>query len=95
MKENGHPNAERSRCGWSDDRGDIDGVEDLTIEIKNQKKISLGDWISEMEQERINRKTKYGVVIAKKKLSTSVDDWYAVMPASLFIKLFNDLKEIS
>ena len=28
FQDHGHPKAERARCGWSDDRGDIDGVED-------------------------------------------------------------------
>lgn len=94
LKANGHPNAERSRWGWTDDRGDIDGVDDLCVEIKDQKKIDLSEFLKELERETANRKTNFGVLIVKKRLTMDVDEWYAVMPAKAWITLFNLLKEI-
>jgi len=60
---NGHPDAERSRAGWTDDRGDIDGIPNVCVEIKDEKRINLAGYMKELEVEVKNRKSKYGVCI--------------------------------
>lgn len=83
--------AERSRAGWQDDRGDIDGMPGVCIEIKNEKRISLPGYLRELETEMANAKAWTGTVIVKRRGSTNVDDWYAVMPAKLWAQLLQTI----
>jgi len=50
----GWVNAERSRAGWTDDRGDIDGVPGVCIEVKNCKSIDIPGWLGELDVEMDN-----------------------------------------
>jgi len=92
--DHGHPKAERARCGWSDDRGDIDGVEDLTVEVKDQRRHDIGCWLKELEIEQKNRGTNHGVCAVKKQGAVEVDTWYAIMTMTEFLKLWNAYKKI-
>jgi len=94
LNANGHPKAERSRAGWSDDRGDIDGIDDLTIEVKDQRRHDIGCWLKELEVEQKNRGTNHGVCAVKKLGAVEVDSWYAIMTMSEFVKLWNAYKNI-
>jgi len=94
FQSHGHPKAERSRAGWSDDRGDIDGVEDLTVEVKVQKRHDIGCWLKELEIEQKNRRTNHGVCAVKKLGAVEVDSWYAIMTMTEFLKLWNAYKHI-
>ena len=92
--DHGHPKAERSRSGWSDDRGDIDGVDDLTVEVKDQRRHDIGCWLRELEVEQKNRGTNHGVCAVKKQGAAEVDNWYAIMTMTEFLKLWNAYKQI-
>jgi hypothetical protein len=83
----GWTGAERSRCGWSDDRGDIDGIPGVCIEVKNEKRIDLPGYLRELEVEMKNAKAWAGAVIVKRRGSTNPADWYAVMPAQKWAEL--------
>ena len=87
LRKLGWIHAERSRCGWSDDRGDIDGMPGVVVEVKNCKTISIPEWLRELEVEIANAQAWTGAVIAKRKGSTDVDDWYAIMPAKIWGEL--------
>jgi hypothetical protein len=45
----GFPTAERRVTSGANDKGDIGGIPDLTFEIKNQKKYSIGAWLKEAD----------------------------------------------
>jgi hypothetical protein len=83
----GWTGAERSRCGWSDDRGDIDGIPGVCIEVKNEKRIDLPGYLRELEVEMKNAKAWAGAVIVKRRGSSDPADWYAVMPAQKWAEL--------
>lgn len=89
----GWTGAERSRAGWTDDRGDIDGMPGIVIEVKNCKTISIPAWLRELEVEMANAKAWTGTVIAKRKGSTDPADWYAIMPASVWAALLLELDD--
>lgn len=89
----GWTNAERSRAGWTNDRGDIDGIPGICIEIKAEKKFDLPGYLRELEVEMVNAKAWTGAVIVKRRGSTDVDDWYAVMPAKVWAKLLYELDQ--
>ena len=85
--------AERSRAGWTDDRGDIDGMPGVCIEVKNEKRIDLPGYLRELEVEMANAKAWTGAVIVKRRGSTDPADWYAVMPASVWAQLLLELDQ--
>ena len=87
LRKLGWIHAERSRAGWTDDRGDIDGLPGICIEVKNEKKIDIPGYLRELEVEMENAKAWTGTVIIKRRGSTNVDDWYAVMPAKVWGEL--------
>jgi hypothetical protein len=87
LNANGFPQARRAASGWADDRGDIDGVPELTVEVKNEKRIDLPGYIRELEAEMMNRDTQLGVVVVKRRGSSDPDDWYAVLPGWLWMKM--------
>jgi len=87
LRKLGWIHAERSRAGWQDDRGDIDGLPGVCIEVKAEKKIDIPGYLRELEVEMENAKAWTGTVIIKRRGSTNVDDWYAVMPAKIWGEL--------
>lgn len=87
LRKLGWVHAERSRAGWTDDRGDIDGMPGVCIEVKNEKRIDLPGYLRELEVEMKNAMAWTGTVIVKRRGSTNVDDWYAVMPAKVWGEL--------
>ena len=87
LRKLGWIHAERSRAGWTDDRGDIDGMPGVCIEVKAEKKIDIPGYLRELEVEMENAKAWTGTVIIKRRGSMNVDDWYAVMPAKIWAEL--------
>jgi hypothetical protein len=87
LRKLGWIHAERSRAGWQDDRGDIDGMPGICIEVKNEKRIDLPSYLRELEVEIANAQAWTGTVIVKRRGSMNVDDWYAVMPAKIWGEL--------
>jgi hypothetical protein len=93
LRKLGWIHAERSRAGWTDDRGDIDGMPGVCIEVKNEKRIDLPGYLRELEVEIANAQAWTGTVIVKRRGSMNVDDWYAVMPAKIWGELMVMLDE--
>ena len=89
----GWTGAERSRAGWSDDRGDIDGWPGVCIEVKNCKTLSIPAWLRELEVEMKNAKAWTGTLIVKRRGSTNPADWYAIMPASVWAALMLEIDQ--
>jgi hypothetical protein len=75
----GFPYAEPTRrSGWADDRGDIDGIPSVVIEVKDCKQWSLPAWLTELECEVVNASAVTGVLIVKRRAHIDVGDWYAI-----------------
>jgi hypothetical protein len=85
--EQGWPYAERRIAGDFKDRGDIAGVPRIVFECKNEKRIDLAGYMKELETEVANDRADLGVAVVKKKGTTNVGDYYAVMPMHMLIKL--------
>lgn len=83
----GYPYAERRIAGDYKDRGDIAGVPKVVFECKNEKRIDLAGYMKELEVEIANDNAEVGAAIVKKKGTTDVGEYYAVMPTRLFIEL--------
>lgn len=90
LKANGFPHAERRALHGVNDKGDITGCGPVVFEVKNHKTLDLAGWLKELEQEMINASVDTGAVIAKKKGTTDVANWYAVMPVAVLVALLKD-----
>jgi len=90
LREQGWDGAERTRAGWTDDRGDIDGVIGVTFECKNQKAMTLAGWIDELIVEMKHGGNTMGAVVHKRRGVTSAGDYYASLPLSTFTNLLKE-----
>lgn len=90
LKANGRPHAERRRLTGSSDQGDIAGLPYVVVEVKNEKTITLPGYLAELEAEIRNAKADTGVVLVKRRGSTNVADWYAVMPGDRWLTLLTE-----
>ena len=81
-RENGYPNAERIRAGWEDDRGDIDGMHGLVIEVKSAKALRINDWLDELRVECGNAggiaHPADGWLVVRRPGQTDPGDWWAI-----------------
>ena len=87
LKANGYKYADRRLAGASLDKGDISGVPGVTIEIKNHAKMDLAGWTAELEIEMKNDGAWTGTVLHKRKGKGDVGEWYATMPAKVWLEL--------
>ena len=87
LKANGYPYADRRVAGATLDKGDISGVLGVTIEIKNHNRLDLAGWTTELEVEMKNDGAWTGTVLHKRKGKGDVGEWYATMPAKVWLEL--------
>lgn len=90
LQTHGFPHAERRALAGVNDKGDISGCGPIVFEVKNRREHDLAGWISELRAEIINAKAETGAVIAKKRGTTRVGDWYAILPVELLVELLVD-----
>lgn len=90
LKEHGFPYAERRALHGINDKGDITGCGPVVFEVKDHGTLKLSEWISELKEEIANAEASTGTVVAKKRGTLQVGDWYAVMPFSLFVALLKE-----
>ena len=82
--------AERRALTGALDKGDISGIDDVVLEVKNHKTMTLGQWMEELKTEVDNADAATGVVVHKRKGTTDVGEWYASMPFYMYIYLLKD-----
>lgn len=79
LRTSGHPRVERRALSGQLDRGDIAGIPDVVIEVKNCARMALSEWMDEAQEERANDRALMGVVWHKRKGKGSPADWYVTM----------------
>ena len=86
------PAVERRVLSGKNDKGDIAGVPNTVVEVKNQKSYKISEWIKETEQERTNAGTDYGILVIKPNgVGVSrVDKWWAVVSLETITELLKD-----
>ena len=87
LKVNGFPYADRRIAGAQLDKGDISGVNGVTIEVKDHVRMDLSAWVKELEVEIKNDNAWTGTVLHKRKGKSDVGEWYCTMPASIWLAL--------
>lgn len=87
LQKNGFRYAERRALHGINDKGDITGCGPIVLEVKNHKTIDLAGWLKELEYEVSNADAEAGAVIAKRRGTTNVADWYAIMTVEQLVEL--------
>lgn len=90
LRSHGRPYVERRRLTGTHDCGDLTGIPGVVVEVKATKSIDLAGFVDELEDEMINADAETGVVIIKRRGTTDVGNWYAVMPASVWLQLLEE-----
>lgn len=94
LRENGFT-VDRTRAGWSDDRGDVHGLSapdgtPFVIECKNHQRLNLAGWISELLTEIANASGVAGVLVHKKRGTTDAAEQYATLPFGMLVQLLKE-----
>lgn len=93
LRERGF-DADRTRAGWADDRGDIHGISrngiPFTIECKNHSRDNLPGWVTELHAEIANNRGFLGAVIHKRRGTTIPPDQYATLPLGMLVQLLKE-----
>lgn len=90
LRDNGFPYAERRALHGTLDKGDITGCGPIVFEVKDHAKITLAQFISELQEEVQNATAQTGLCIVKKRGTLQVKDWYAVMPVGWAVDLLKE-----
>lgn len=85
--DQGWIHAERRIAGDTKDRGDIAGIPKIVFECKNEKRIDLAQYMRELQVEVDNDNAHFGAAVVKKRGTTDVGEYYAVMPMAMLAGL--------
>jgi hypothetical protein len=85
--DRGWTQTERRTLSGARDRGDIAGIPGVVIEAKDQKRMSLAEWLDEATVETANAHARIGVVWFKRRGKTSPGSGYVVMSGDTFTQL--------
>ncbi len=82
--------AERRALHGAADKGDITGIPEVMIEVKNHSSIKLAEWIGEVEAQKVNADADIGVVWHKRKGKGDPSEWYVTMTGAQFVTILTD-----
>lgn len=91
LQDNGFPSVERRSLSGANDRGDIAGLRDFIVEVKDHARMDLAGWVEEARVERINANAEHAVVWHKRRGRGSPGDWYVTMTGEDFLRLLSRL----
>jgi hypothetical protein len=83
------PAVERRTLGGKNDKGDIAGVPNSVVEVKNQKSYKISEWLRETETEKANAGVDYGILVIKPNGVgvSKTDQWWAVVSLATITEL--------
>ncbi len=85
LQANGYPHAERRRIGVPGP--DVTGTPGVAWECKSAARIELAAWVDQAEQQRADTRAVYGPLVVKRRGTTDVGQWYAVLPMAQLMAL--------
>jgi Holliday junction resolvase-like predicted endonuclease len=85
--------AQRNRAGWTNDRGDVDAINGVVIEVKNRAQHNWAAYFEQLGRQMQEKQAYTGVVICKRAGHANPGKWLAVMPADLWLQLIQLLEE--
>lgn len=94
LQAHGFPYAERRVMGGTKDKGDIGGIPGVVLELKNQKRESLAEWVDEAEQEAVNAGVTVFAVVHKRRGKADAGEAYCTLPLHVLTYLLADHSEV-
>lgn len=91
LRDHGFPHAERRALAGVLDKGDVAGVIDNVIEVKNCTRDGLPGWVDETEAERVNAGARYGVCWHKRRGKGSPGAWFVTMTGEQYVAMLRAL----
>lgn len=91
FNERGLP-CERRALHGNTDKGDVSGIPDWTLEMKNRRALDIGGAIDEARIEARNARTRWYAAIVKRPRKGDPGEAIAAMPVSLLVDLILELK---
>jgi Holliday junction resolvase-like predicted endonuclease len=92
LREKGYQ-AQRNRAGWTDDRGDVDAINGVVIEVKNRQQHNWSSYFEQLGRQMQDKQAYTGVILCKRPGHANPGKWLAVMPADLWLELIQLLEE--
>jgi hypothetical protein len=92
LQSTGHPLVERRTLSGKNDRGDLSGIPNWTLELKSTKELDLAGAVDEARVEAINAGTLWYASIHKRRRK-SIGEAYVVMPLMLFTRLLGAVSQ--
>lgn len=79
-------------AGRQDDQGDIDGLTDTCVEIKDyaDTRDAISKGLDDLAREQLNAGTTFGVLFVKRRRSRDGHRWVAVMSMEQFAALWRE-----
>ncbi len=90
LRGRGRPTTERRPSGSPDPFGDVAGIPGTVIEVKNHAALDLAGWATQLEAEIAAAGAETGVVIVKRRGTTDVGRWYAVLTVDTWERLMTE-----
>lgn len=92
MRHLGFTRAYRLRNQGIVDKGDIGGIDDVCIEVKNHGVYKIGPWMKETAKEKSNAGAATAALVVKPKGigETRVGEWWAVLTLADYAQLLID-----
>lgn len=88
LQSHGWAHAERRGGGFGG--SDVIGTPGVTFEMKNVAGTRLGEWADQTEAARAAAGDRYGVTVVKRRGTTDVGRWFAVLPMEQLARLMAD-----
>lgn len=93
LRSNGWPHARRLVKEGVNDKGDValgDGIP-VTVECKNEAKLDLAAGQRELEAEMTNNGHTWGFTVHKRRGTTDVGRYYAVLPVEILMDILDNV----
>jgi len=91
LRARGFDECERRALTGTQDRGDIAGIVNWTIECKNQNTSLWAAWMDELAIEKKNAGTRRSLLVVRRRMAV-IERAYAVMPLAEAIDVIIDLE---
>lgn len=82
---------ERRALSGVNDKGDVAGIPQTVVEVKDHATLKFSEWLGELDVEMRNANAWLGAVWSKKRGKGSPADWYCVMPGHVFAEVLDRL----
>lgn len=95
LRAHGYPLAERRALHGALDQGDVIGIPDVALEVKDCRTMTLAAWVDEARIEAANAKVPIGVVVHKRRGHGTPGEWYASMTFDTLLMLLDRVSSAS